>query len=267
MTSWVRTGLGVVAAAGLFTAALPLREPVAEAQCNTACAKDAPRDAHGCCTAPPPSAASTGSCPAGTAAIPGGSYTLGERKDTVTVAPFCLDKTEVTAEAYAACVTSGACTAEGLNIHPECNYRVSGREKHPVNCVDWAQSDAYCRAQGRRLPTEEEWEWAARGATKATSYPWGQTAPDTQICWSGVTKRYGTCAVGSLPEGNSPQGVSDLAGNVWEWTSTTPSENANGRVYRGGSWFNDNASFMRASFRYWNLPANRNIVMGFRCAR
>ena len=181
------------------------------------------QDSKGCCpaTAPsgpktpaaPPSASHTpaGACPAGMSRLSGGSYARVARHDTATVHPFCMDVTEVTVDAYTACVRAGKCTAEATS-GDGCNYGVSGKGNHPMNCLDWNQATTYCHAQGKRLPSEEEWEWAARGGAEGRTYPWGNTDPDSQLCWSGVTKREGTCPVGSYPAGDAPGGVHDLCG-------------------------------------------------------
>ncbi len=210
---------------------------------------------------PPPS-----SCPPGMAALPGGTFAMGERKDTVTVGGFCMDLTEVTADAYAACVRGGQCTADHLT-GSNSNYGVAARGKHPINYVDWGQSTTFCRAQGKRLPTEEEWEWAARGGAQGRTYPWGNEPADSQLCWSGISKRTGTCAVGSFPGGDAPGGIHDLAGNVWEWTSSNFDDTPAARVARGGCWYDDYGSSVRARLRSRSAPASRNGDLGFRCAR
>ena len=192
----------------------------------------------------------------------GGTYTMGDRKDTVTVAGFWLDVTEVTADAYAACVRSGRCTADGLQCSDTATYGASGKGNHPINCVDWSQATAYCASIGRRLPTEEEWEWAARGAARGSAYPWGDDAPGGQLCWN---RKNGTCAVGLFPAGDSPQGVKDLAGNVWEWTHSN--FYASSRVDRGGGWSSSNPDVVRASSRRGRAPSDRSHDLGFRCAR
>jgi formylglycine-generating enzyme required for sulfatase activity len=193
-----------------------------------------------------------------------GTFTRGVHHDVVTVHPFCLDQTEVTVDAYTACVQAGKCTAD-LTSGDGCNYGVSGRGNHPMNCVDWTQSAAYCHAQGKRLPSEDEWEWAARGGSEGRAYPWGASEPDAQLCWSGVAKREGTCAVGSYPAGDAPGGIHDLAGNVCEWTST--SHEGNTRVDRGGGWSNNDASGVSTAFRDWFAGSSRFSFLGLRCAR
>jgi formylglycine-generating enzyme required for sulfatase activity len=252
-------------------------ERPALAECNRGCAAAA-RDAKGCCKgapkAPGPvgpgrgraSAPAPDECPDGMAGLPGGAYTLGERGDTVTVAPFCLDKTEVTADAYAACVARGACTRDHLNDWPACTYKVVGRATQPINCVDHSQAEAYCKANGKRLPAEDEWEWAARGGSRGSAYPWGDKPPTTQLCWSGLGKRVAACPVMTYPDGASPQGVFDLAGNVWEWTATEADPATKARVVRGGGWPSNDASLPAASFRRWFTPKVRDADLGFRCA-
>jgi formylglycine-generating enzyme required for sulfatase activity len=202
---------------------------------------------------------------------------MGERGDTVTVAPFFLDTTEVTVAAYTGCTDAGRCppapttvnwsgiTQEDHDKHDAaCNGARGDRASHPVNCVEWSAASGYCAAQGKRLPTEEEWEWAARGAVAGTTYPWGNNEPKSEICWSGKQKLAGTCVVGSLPGGQSPQGIKDLAGNVWEWTGTRAGSSY---VNRGGSWFSVSASKVSAANRNTNAAAHRSETLGFRCAR
>jgi formylglycine-generating enzyme len=267
----------------------------------------------------PTASASPGGCLAGMASLPAGTFSMGDRGDhvtdatgedtkpcafpardgsplqctlgdTVTVHPFCLDVTEVTVDAYAACVRAGRCSADhtsemgndagSLTRDAACNYGANGRGNHPINCVDWEQAGAYCRAQDKRLPTEEEWEWAARGGPEGRTFPCGATLPDSQLCWSGpggATKRKGTCPAGSFPSGDAPGGIHDLSGDVWEWTSSQydakdTSRDSGGRVraldrvYRGGSW--RDAEQCTAAVRYPGPPSMwRRVDVGFRCAR
>ena len=194
--------------------------------------------------------------------IAGGSFSMEHPSRQVTVAGFLLDETEVTVGQYVACVRAGGCRRLESN---------GVGQDHPVAEVSWDEAAAFCAWAGSRLPTEEEWEWAARGGPAGTSYPWGNEAPGRQLCWNGEGNdlgkgnRKGTCPVGSYPSGNSPQGVKDLAGNVWEWTSSTYDTSM--RVFRGGSWFNDASPNVAAAFRNWFTPGYRNAFLGFRCAR
>lgn len=178
----------------------------------------------------------------------------------MTVQPFALDVTEVTADAYAVCVRAGGCTADGLQCDSAATYGVSGKGDHPITCVDWNQATAYCHWAGERLPTEEEWEWAARGQSRGTKYPWGNGEPGSQVCWM----KSGTCAVGSYPAGDAPGGIHNLAGNVWEWTASN--YDAGHRVLRGGGLYGD-ASILLASRRTSGPPPTRYDAIGFRCAR
>jgi hypothetical protein len=202
------------------------------------------------------------------AKLPGGTFEMGSRGDRVTVAPFLMDPTEVTVAAYGACVKAGKCP-EPMRTESFCNWGRWFRGDHPVNCVSWNQATAYCAWAGKRLPTEEEWEWAARGAERGTTYPWGNDDPGPQLCW----RRYdegrtdGTCAVRSFPSGDSPHGLSDLAGNVSEWTSGAYDVSTT-RVSRGGSWALNRASDVAAMDRtkHPDVEAQGSAV-GFRCAK
>ena len=172
---------------------------------------------------------------------------------------FSIDRTEVTVAAYAACVRSGKCTQPGTGDN--CNWGKESRASHPINCVDWKQATAYCAAAGKRLPTEQEWEHAASG-TDGRTYPWGNQEPSNQACWN---RSDGTCPVGAFPAGASPYGALDMAGNVWEWTSSN--YDANTRFIRGGGWGDVDASNLRAAYRLGGVPAVRISGVGFRCAR
>ncbi|MBI2572174.1 MAG: SUMF1/EgtB/PvdO family nonheme iron enzyme, partial [Candidatus Schekmanbacteria bacterium] len=193
---------------------------------------------------------------------------------------YYIDTYEVTASQYKACVDRGACTA--ANTGGPCTYNVGGKETHPINCVYWEQARAFCAAVGKRLPTEAEWEKAARGADQRI-FPWGDTSPD---CTYANFDNGGQCVgettpVGSYPLGVSPYGAFDMAGNVWEWVSDwydsgyyaqSPYQNPSGpssgstRVLRGGSW-NNNATTIRSANRTRYYPTNGGSGLGFRCAR
>jgi formylglycine-generating enzyme required for sulfatase activity len=215
--------------------------------------------------------------------VTGGTYTPGDQKAQVTVADFCMDVTEVTVAAYATRATApttadwgGATAEQKKNASQFCNGNRSDRRNHPVNCVNWKAAVEYCEGLGHRLPTGEEWEWAARGGERGSTYPWGDSAPGSQVCWDGQGSdlgkgnRYSTCEVGSFPAGDSPLGIKDLAGNVWEWTASTEEIGAPPRVcplYRGGGWDGDFSGWLRPSYRRWHDPFSRTDNLGFRCAR
>ncbi len=232
-----------------------------------------------------PPSVDAGSCPTGMALIPAGTFTMGDADmaslnaqppHRVTVSAFCMDLTEVTVAAYGSCTASG-CTAPGTAIN--CNWGIAGRGNHPVNCVDWNQARAYCRSLGGDLPTEAQWEYGARG-TDGRIHPWGNAAPTTQLCWSGAGMRSSTCPVQSFPAGNSPFGLSDMAGNLFEWTAdwysiygaataTDPVGPTSGaaRVDRGGGWDATSPAHVRSPSRWGDTPTDRYPVRGFRCAR
>ncbi len=225
----------------------------------------------------------TPTCPASMRLVRGGTFMMGSTANpaeqpihAVTLTTFCMDATEVTAGAYGACTAAG-CTAPDTG--GTCTWRAGGRESYPVNCIEWASSRAYCQWRGGDLPTEAQWEYAARG-TDGRTFPWGNDAPSSsRLCWN----RPGPCPAGSFPSGNSPFGISDLAGNVYEWTldwsggyeasGATPVVNPSGpttgssRVYRGGAWYFNDANLVRAAWRYQVTPTWRGGDAGFRCVR
>lgn len=176
-----------------------------------------------------------------------------------------------------------------------CNWRhPEGRGRHPVNCVDFQQATSFCAWAGKRLPTEKEWEYAARGAGEKRKYPWGDGEPgptrlnacDAACSANLIAKRFfgvspmyqandgwpETAPVGSFPAGASKQGVLDLAGNVWEWTAT-PYASYDGkvredkRVLRGGSWGGGDPRTERTTNRFRLAPDSRAQFLGFRCAK
>ncbi len=207
-------------------------------------------------------------CPTGMAAVTGGDFKMGELGNAVTVRPFCLDLTEVTAGAYAQCVNAHNCSDEGLRCGAAATYGNTAKSNHPINCVTWAQADQYCRAQRKRLPTEGEWEWAARGRGEARELPWGDGAAEAKVCWSGGRReREGTCPVGEFAAGDAVGGIHDLAGNVWEWTASYYNQRDHSRVNRGGGWISNRLGDLRVSNRYSDDPTHRTDHDGFRCAR
>ncbi len=143
----------------------------------------------------------------------------------------------------------------------------AGREDHPVVLVTWAEADRYCRWRGeqrgepRRLPTADEYEKAARGDHGFT-YPWGN-AYEADKLNSAVAGPRDTVAVGSYVAGASPYGVLDLAGNVFEWTSTPFAE---GKMTVKGSAYEDYAGLGRGAGRHGRTPTIRHVIVGFRCA-
>ena len=214
------------------------------------------------------------SCAPGTVYVGPAKFSLGSSEGgdeerpahMVSVSAVCMDRVEVTVDAYAKCVASGKCTDAGTD--PACNG--ASRGHHPVNCISAKQAADYCGSVQKRLPTEEEWELAARGPG-GRRYPWGDAVPSAQVCWQ-REKSEGTCEAGSLPAGSTPEGILDMTGNVLEWTSSKPCSYADannckeGRVVRGGSWYAAQPSGLRTT-RRWDWPEiTRLPILGVRCA-
>jgi len=279
--------------------------------------------------APPVSAAKAGPCPDGMALVPGGKFFQGSDDDAfklwqpahkVTLTPYCMHVHEVTAGAYKSCSDVGDCkrphkkpkypkTASSTDTeHVEkqekfaelCTFGREGHDDHPVNCVTWGMADSYCRVRGWRLPTEAEWEFAARGSD-GRAFPWGDEPGDEkhmnacgQECndWEeaqGLTpsrRMYdaddgypGTAPVGSFPEGKTRYGLDDTVGNVWEWTSdwfeeytaaevSNPKGASSGerKVIRGGGFNGGVSLWLNPAFRYHQLATASSHGIGFRCA-
>jgi formylglycine-generating enzyme required for sulfatase activity len=190
----------------------------------------------------------------------------------VTLQAFEIDRTEVTQEQYAACVQAKACGA------PVCAWDCT-KTAYPAACIDWAQAKAYCAWAGKRLPTEAEWEKAARG-TDGRIYPWGNDPPDcAHLNMSSCGEQ--AVPVGTFPAGASPYGALDMAGNVVEiladWYDPTyyatspqnePTGPATGTRYVGrGGGYKSMLVWERASSRDWYDVSDAKEPLGFRCAR
>lgn len=194
--------------------------------------------------------------------------------DEVSVAAFHMDRYEVTNEDYALCVEDGACRAPMA-----LDSSLFGAQRQPVVGVSWFDAATFCRWSGKRLPTEAEWERAARGDDRR-SMPWGDEPPSCDRAVFIECDRYGPAEVGGRPAGASPCGAQDLAGNVWEWVQdwyapryfpTAPEGSIDGppagrqRVLRGGSW-HFGPEYIRTSNRHRDEPGQRTPWYGFRCA-
>ncbi|MEO8876445.1 MAG: bifunctional serine/threonine-protein kinase/formylglycine-generating enzyme family protein [Polyangiaceae bacterium] len=262
----------------------------------SATSKPAPTDS---VTAADIDAAKTPEPPSGMVYVPAATFTMGSDQNDANEKPahrvtiskaYFIDKTEVRAADYATCVAVNECsknrlrspdakdTTQGCNLGDDL-----GTARHPVNCIDQEQAAAYCKYSGKRLPTEAEWELAARG-TDGRMYPWGNAKPTT--CWmaivggvSGACARKGTWEVGSTADGRSPVGAYDMSGNVWEWVAdgyeayptsdvTDPLVPATGlrAVLRGGSW-DYSIGAARTTSRLVLSRGVAQISTGFRCAK
>lgn len=266
-------------------------------------------------------------CPRGTTLVEGGRFRPsvhrgGTRPEgaasggLVDVRDFCIDQREVTVGDYADCAQGGPCsaapsTAQSASLTEEqrtleserCNGDRAARSRHPVNCVAWHQAETYCRAQGKRLPSEHEWEWAARGGDQERSYPWGEAEPGPDLVnacgrecaptpksgrepprlYSASDGDAATARTASHARGAGRGRVFDLAGNVWEWTASpeltyrdesgshddggwgSGAPDPNNRVVRGGSYTATTDAEVRVTARGLRNVKDRRADVGFRC--
>lgn len=217
-----------------------------------------------------------------TAQVPEGRFWMGSNGGDPNEGPlrqvhlrrFAMDRREVSQAEYRAFADS-----TGIRIPEWCrDPRLQGEDR-PVVGVTWAEAEAFCRWKGKRLPTEAEWEKAARGEDGRT-YPWGEDLPSLR--WLNFADSLGSTApVGRYPSGASPYGVQDMAGNVSEWVrdwynprvypteglerDPTGPPSGKMKVVRGGSWQSSPLS-VRASARSGRNPLDRSSAVGFRCA-
>ncbi|MEZ4383556.1 MAG: SUMF1/EgtB/PvdO family nonheme iron enzyme [Nannocystaceae bacterium] len=238
-----------------------------------------------------------GRCPKGSALVEGGVYTpSGDARGVwgdgwggnQSVGDLCVALHEVSVAEYSRCVRDGACSQAPATVQWSdiddavraersalCNGARRSRRRHPVNCVTWHQAESYCRAVGGRLPSEGEWEWAARGGDQHRSYAWGEDDPDPSLvnaCGRECSTPEnlfdrrdgyrGTAPTGAFRRGRGRWHLEDLAGNVWEWTQ---SGDADGRVVRGGGFSTVDDAELRVGGREAIELRARRADVGFRC--
>ena len=220
--------------------------------------------------------------------VPEGSFLMGSDAGAADEQPahrvsgsaFLMDRYEVTNARYAGCVNAGGCSTPALasSFTRPAYFGAAKFADYPVVHVSWSQAASFCAWAGGRLPTEAEWERAARGTADARIYPWGGSPPDcTKANFTGCVGD--TDRVGQRPAGQSPYGAFDMAGNVWEWTadwyeagyySRSPDQDPAGpdagqmKVMRGGCWVSG-ANSLRATCRKAELPGLWAPNVGFRC--
>jgi eukaryotic-like serine/threonine-protein kinase len=261
-------------------------------------------------------------CPSGAVQFAAAEYFMGSDHQhspanerpahQVALSPFCLDQREVTVARYKACADAGKCREapvgvtwqnitkkERILFGATCNAQYKDRAEHPMNCIDWKLAESFCKASNGHLPSEAQWEFAARGPN-VTRYPWGDAAPDATLlnACDVACQRWGqrndipvrtlfdqldkwptTAPAGSFARGRSRLNLDDIAGNVREWTAdwygpypverqSDPSGAASGeeRVVRGSSWMTGDSAELPRSFRGAEAPSARRPDLGFRCA-
>jgi formylglycine-generating enzyme required for sulfatase activity len=203
--------------------------------------------------------------------VPAGPFTRGSRQGADderpvkvrTLRAFRIDRTEVTRARYARCVAARRCPALAIDLKSD--------PELPVTNVSWFEARAFCSFARGRLPTEDEWEKAARGSD-GRELPWGGNLDCEHANW-GNFENEGPCAgknpgkpvaVGSYPQGASPFGALDMAGNVWEWVADSYDRDRSRRVVRGGSCCSYFVAPRAANRNAWD-PAYRDGDLGFRC--
>jgi formylglycine-generating enzyme len=223
--------------------------------------------------------------------VPAGSLKINGNR--IAVDAFAIDRTEVTVGAYARCVSEKRCSPAAQD-DDACNWaKRKTKVEHPINCVTVKQAQSYCEWNHQRLPTTAEWQLAA-GGPEGREYPWGAAHPSNtwvtevaigqdyapgparhNLCWIGdgtaPDEKYptGTCVVGSFSAGNTPSGISDLAGNVWEWTGN-PQKQPHGTIryaLKGGGYDYDPLGRLEVAVADELLHDDEHYAsdVGFRC--
>jgi formylglycine-generating enzyme required for sulfatase activity len=190
--------------------------------------------------------------------VAAGPFLYGERNERRTLPAFQMMQTPVTVAMYRA-----YCQAAGVQMRDAPNW--GWIDNHPMVNVWWDDAQGFCKWAGLSLPTEEQWEKAARG-TDGRMYPWGNDW-DARRCVCSVSPANATspAPVGSLPSGASPYGCLDMAGNVWEWCADWFDDTREHRVLRGGAWYHVHSDCFRAYYCAAFNPDDWSYVQGFRC--
>jgi formylglycine-generating enzyme required for sulfatase activity len=224
--------------------------------------------------------------------VPGGEFLMGatdadknaeadeKPQHSVFLDSYWIDRTLVTNAQFALCVAAGTCRepANKSSYSRGDYYGNAAYANYPALYANWNQAATYCAWAGRKLPTEAQWEKAARG-TDGRIFPWGSQPPSDKLVNS-ASNVGDTTPVGQYsPQGDSPYGVQDMAGNIWEWTadwfgpySSGAQRNPTGavagtsRVLRGGAWGSD-VHYIRATDRFTFVPDNLGYFRGFRCVQ
>jgi formylglycine-generating enzyme required for sulfatase activity len=193
---------------------------------------------------------------------------------TIHVDAFFMDEAEVTNVRYASFVRAGR---HRPPYHWTRGAMPEGKANHPVVNVSWEDAAAFCSQEGKRLPTEAEWERACRGLADGRMFPWGDADPGPKLAHYDSDAPAPVCS-----KQKSYFRLCDITGNVWEWTadwydrtyySVSPQRNPQGpphglyRVLRGGSWFDQSKLFLTCSYRSWARAAERSPTIGFRCVK
>jgi len=223
--------------------------------------------------------------------VPAGPFEMGSEEGsdnekpvhTVILNDFYIDQFEITNARYAECVEAGDCNAPTYtgSATRENYYKNTNFSNYPVISVDWYDAQAYCKWRGARLPTEAEWEKAARGGLEGKLYTWGNESPNCSL----ANFNYSEYCIGdpNIVGKYAPNdyGLYDMAGNVWEWVAdwydpdyfenspiSNPlgSENGSSRILRGGAW-NRISNLLRVAYRYNTNPDLAHVSFGIRCAR
>jgi formylglycine-generating enzyme required for sulfatase activity len=225
--------------------------------------------------------------------VPAGPFSMGSELGfdeerpvhRVELSAYWIDKYEVSTDGYQQCVADGKCTAAAQGVG--CNAGRTDRQDHPANCITWAQADAYCRWAAKRLPSEAEWEKAARG-TDGRRFAWGDESPNPSLLnyerrYTTLDPKGSTAPVGTFPDGVSYYGLYHMGGNVAEWVADyyqadyyahSPLQDPPGpatglnRVGRGGTWaIGLDDRVVTATVRHQFTPSTSDNTVGVRCAR